>query len=419
MSKNRRYIEQFDSHAGMPADFDSLFKSENGRIIAKRRIRMKSRKSRVVQLSAAAAAIICAAAAGLSSLDIQNNDTGISISELAQVTESDTAAFTEYVDNANQPVTTAEAFPLTDTFDYSIYREADINEENAVYSLSESAFANANFITYANVVSKQYTDDNSVIEYTLCTKEFFVPKEFENPPEELPMTFTLSVPVSHLPDSFGELQTGSEYILPLNITRLEYDTYSFELADNIFPIRKTENGWLMSDTYSTLCGSSEHTSYDMGDGEFEIAYISCTDEQMSERLVSVFDRTKPYVHYSLPADEGTVMNAAEVFAEGLFENISVSPFDSSVLILENKEYFQLIPNISGTVIYAGRSADGQNMAVISPDSGFAAVMFTGMSELAVSQGDYVTDGTEIGSCSYDAVYCRFIDHSGNKVLFED
>ena len=419
MSKNRRYIEQFDSHAGMPADFDSLFKTENGKIIAKRRIRMKSSKSRVLQLSAAAAAIICAAAVGLSYLDISNDDAGISISELAQVTESETAAFTEYVDTANQPVTTAEAFPFTDSFDYSIYRETDIIEENAFYSLSESVFAKANFIAYANVVSKRYTDDNSVIEYTLCTKDFFVPKEFENPPEELPLTFTLDVPVSQLPDSFGELQAGSEYILPLNITHLEDGTYSFEMADNIFPIRKIESGWLMSDTYSTLCGSSEHTSYDTGDGEFETAHISCTDEQMAERLVSVLDRTKPYVHYSLPADEVTVMNAAEVFAEGLFENISISPEDSSVLILENKEYFQLIPNISGTVIYAGRSADGQNMAVISPDSGFAAVMFMGMSELAVSQGDYVTDGTEIGSCSYDAVYCRFIDHRGNKVLFED
>ena len=112
MSRNRKYMEQFDRNAGKPSDFDSLFHFEKGELIAKRKIRVKSTRSRIAAMCSAAAVIGIAAFAALAYI----NTKGITSDSVMSRTTGDVSSeLTAYIEeNGSQ----AKLSDFVDRFEY-------------------------------------------------------------------------------------------------------------------------------------------------------------------------------------------------------------------------------------------------------------------------------------------------------------
>ena len=94
MSINKKYKKQFDSHAGSPAEFDSLFTFEGDKLTAKKKITMKKRMGYSAAAFTSVAAALVIFMAGLSYINSKSADDS-GISELADMTSP---ALTDYIE---------------------------------------------------------------------------------------------------------------------------------------------------------------------------------------------------------------------------------------------------------------------------------------------------------------------------------
>ena len=94
--------------------------------------------------------------------------------------------------------------------------------------------------------------------------------------------------------------------------------------------------------------------------------------------------------------------------------------DRTLLVLDNEQYFSLLPHISGYVVFAGRALSDNLCAAVElvyygkhgDDYYCRTILMSGFSELSVSTGDSIDENAAIGVCSNEPVYMQFIDNNG-------
>lgn len=416
MSGNKQYREQFDSNAGKPADFESLFSFSGEEIVAKRRIRMYSKKNRLAAMTSAAAVIAVVSAASLTLLHTSGLNDGGGIAEMNAVTETELSS-SAYARNAAESEFTLSS--LISRFDYTcgVYQS---NDSITPFTGMDS-FLNSDIITHARVTSKTY--DGEAIIYTLMLLESYNLDTVDTLPPD-----SLTVKSSLLPAEYSlcELQTGSEYILPLDYNPDDAEApYSLTSPMSV-PIRKTDRGWLIDASYSDFTQGAHSVVNDMTDeGYYGIGFVlDPSDESMKLKLRDFAEISEnKYYHREFSNDINTTAWIYDLFNyenESLrFENVKYlinddGTEDKTTLLLENEKYFELSPAISGTVIFAGESLTGENFVAVDISEGeftHYTVFFTGMSEITVKQGDTVSNSI-IGMCSEEPIYCRFTNSSG-------
>ncbi|MGN0637953.1 MAG: hypothetical protein ACI4J0_06245 [Huintestinicola sp.] len=436
MSRNKKYIEQFDRSAGKPSDFDSLFQFEKGELMAKRRIRVRSTRSRIAAMCSAAAVIGIAAFAalayintkGLTSDSVMSRTTGDVSSELtAYIEESSTSAMlSSFIDRFEYEVTGDLSGNAELLWNYS----DDTDTQNA-YSTDWQA------VMRFKVVSKKY--QNFKVVYCIKPLEYYLEDELSgelnsarNAVVSINETITFSVPAYDL----RELQTGREYIMPFLAYDLANNDTVFHAEHTGYFAEKTEKGWLIyscgvyrSELFEAMeAGTEEIIDNRIGTG---IYHLEPSDEKMNEKI-RAFLESRETVYYHTEFETGTAQTTLDDILPGArFEKVRYSVKetgepDRTLLILDNEQYFSLMPNISGTVVFAGTSLNGGMCAAVElehygepSEEGYCqTILMSGFTELYVSTGDSIDENTIIGVCGSDPIYMQFIDNNGMPMNIE-
>lgn len=432
MSKSRKYIEEFDRNAGKPADFDNLFAFKGEKLIAKRKIRAeRGQKKRAVFMSVSAAAIILSAIFGLTYLSELSRSNEINrITELAEGTNVPTIEERDMISDKEDMYKLSE---LVSRFDYFIQsKEPQIEEYTEEYTFAdtESVYLHADIVVDARVVYKS-ADDDGRINYVIYPISYYYDQtlRYDSAIDVLRSSELITVTDGRTERPnirYEELQAGSEYILAVDIAP---DTDGGFVLTNpcSFPIRSTEYGWLVSEECGKLADGAVPVVNDIGNSYMQdnIGFVS---DNMTDRVEELLGSgTKDYYHAAGLSEEEMatstmIHNLFDFESSGLeFESVNHlvredGTYDKTVLVLDNRKYFELCPSLLGGahVIFAGENVFGEKTVALFHDlngSRPQLVVFIGMEEITVSVGDEV-NGNMIGRCSEAPVYCRFIDITG-------
>lgn len=406
MSRNKKYIEQFDRNAGKPADFDSLFRFEKNELIAKRKIKTTNNRSRFAVMCSAAAVIGIAVFAAMAYINTKGIEAD---SVMSKSTGNVSPELTEYI-GENSPA--QKLSELTDRFEYNISGDSTLAAEILTNNISvieeDDVTVDWQWILRFNVVSKEY--DSSEIKYTIKPLEAYADDSFMLDMEaSIDGTLVVSVPI--YPEG-RELQIGREYIMPLFVHTHNGDSvlHTDYLTD--FFAERTDNGWLIYDGgryRSSLFDilEADTLTVDNDTGAVGKYYLEPSDDVMNEKLISYVNTSNYAYHYqdNDAAISQTVLD------------------DTMPMVLVNEQDFSFAPNISGTVIFAGETVNGELCAAIDLENYSESdelpycktVIISGLSELYLSTGDIIgTLGNEtiIGTYSSEPVYVHFIDSNG-------
>lgn len=406
MSRNKKYIEQFDRSAGKPADFDSLFKFEKNELIAKRKIKMTNNRSRFAVMCSAAAVIGIAVFAAMAYINTKGIEAD---SVMSKSTGNVSPELTEYIEE-NSPV--QKLSELTDGFEYDIMGDSTLAAEILTNNISvieeDDVTVDWQWILRFNVVSKEY--DSSEIKYTIKPLEAYADDSFMLDMEaSIDGTLVVSVPIY---PTERELQIGREYIMPLFVHTHNDDNihHTDHLTD--FFSERTDNGWLIYNGgryRSSLFDILEADTLTVDNDTESVGkyYLEPSDDVMNEKLISYVNTSNFAYHYqdNDAAISQTVLD------------------DTMPMVLVNEQDFSFAPNISGTVIFAGETVNGELCAAIDLENYSESdelpycktVIISGLNELYLSTGDIIGDlGNEtiIGTYSSEPVYVHFIDSNG-------
>lgn len=406
MSRNKKYIEQFDRSAGKPADFDSLFRFEKNELIAKRKIKMTNNRSRFAVMCSAAAVIGIAVFAAMAYINTKGIEAN---SVMSKSTGNVSPELTEYIEENSSVQKLSE---LTDRFEYNISGDstlaAEILTNNIGVIEEDDVTVDWQWILRLNVVSKEY--DSSEIKYTIKPLEAYADDSFMLDMEaSIDGTLTVSVPIY---PTERELQIGREYIMPLFVHTHNDDNihHTDHLTD--FFAERTDNGWLIYDGgryRSSLFDILEADTLTVDNDTESVGkyYLEPSDDVMNEKLISYVNTSNFAYHYQ--------DNDADISQTVLD--------DTMPMVLVNEQDFSFAPNISGTVIFAGETVNGELCAAIDLENYSESdelpycktVIISGLNELYLSTGDIIGDlGNEtiIGTYSSEPVYVHFIDSNG-------
>ena len=406
MSRNKKYIEQFDRNAGKPADFDSLFRFEKNELIAKRKIKMTNNRSRFAVMCSAAAVIGIAVFAAMAYINTKGIEAD---SVMSKSTGNVSPELTEYIEENSSVQKLSE---LTDRFEYNISGDstlaAEILTNNIGVIEEDDVTVDWQWILRLNVVSKEY--DSSEIKYTIKPLEAYADDSFMLDMEaSIDGTLTVSVPIY---PTERELQIGREYIMPLFVHTHNDDNihHTDHLTD--FFAERTDNGWLIYDGgryRSSLFDILEADTLTVDNDTESVGkyYLEPSDDVMNEKLISYVNTSNFAYHYQ--------DNDADISQTVLD--------DTMPMVLVNEQDFSFAPNISGTVIFAGETVNGELCAAIDLENYSESdelpycktVIISGLNELYLSTGDIIGDlGNEtiIGTYSSEPVYVHFIDSNG-------
>lgn len=406
MSRNKKYIEQFDRSAGKPADFDSLFRFEKNELIAKRKIKMTNNRSRFAVMCSAAAVIGIAVFAAMAYINTKGIE---SDSVMSKSTGNVSPELTEYIEEISPVQKLSE---LSDGFEYDITGDSTLAAEiltNNIGVIEEyDVTVDWQWILRFNVVSKEY--GSSEIKYTIKPLEAYADDSFMLDMEaSIDGTLTVSVPIY---PTERELQIGREYIMPLFVHTHNDDNihHTDHLTD--FFAERTDNGWLIYDGgryRSSLFDILEADTLTVDNDTESVGkyYLEPSDDVMNEKLISYVNTSNYAYHYqdNDAAISQTVLD------------------DTMPMVLVNEQDFSFAPNISGTVIFAGETVNGELCAAIDLENYSESdelpycktVIISGLNELYLSTGDIIGDlGNEtiIGTYSSEPVYVHFIDSNG-------
>ncbi len=410
MSRNKKYIEQFDRSAGKPADFDSLFRFEKNELIAKRKIKMTNNRSRFAVMCSAAAVIGIAAFVAMAYINTKGIE---SDSVMSKSTGNVSPELTEYIEG-NSPA--PKLSELTDRFEYDISGDsslaAEILTNNNINIIEEDdVTVNWQWILRFNVVSKVY--DGLNVKYTIKPLEAYADDSFMLDMEEsIDGTLTVSVPICV---TERELQIGREYIMPLFVYKHNNDSVSHTDLLTDFFAERTDNGWLIydggrynSDFFDILEADTLEVENDRETGGRY--YLEPSDDVMNEKLASYVNSLNfSYYYQDNDSASQTAIN------------------DTMPLLLDNEQYFSFAPNVSGTVIFAGETVNGELCAAVELENYNEAdelpyckiILISGLSELYLSTGDILGEEsgneTVIGTYSSEPVYVQLIDSSGMPI----
>ena len=406
MSRNKKYIEQFDRNAGKPADFDSLFRFEKNELIAKRKIKMTNNRSRFAVMCSAAAVIGIAVFAAMAYINTKGIEAD---SVMSKSTGNVSPELTEYIEENSSVQKLSE---LTDRFEYNISGDstlaAEILTNNIGVIEEDDVTVDWQWILRLNVVSKEY--DSSEIKYTIKPLEAYADDSFMLDMEaSIDGTLVVSVPIY---PTERELQIGREYIMPLFVHTHNDDNihHTDHLTD--FFAERTDNGWLIYDGgryRSSLFDILEADTLTVDNDTESVGkyYLEPSDDVMNEKLISYVNTSNFAYHYQ--------DNDADISQTVLD--------DTMPMVLVNEQDFSFAPNISGTVIFAGETVNGELCAAIDLENYSESdelpycktVIISGLNELYLSTGDIIGDlGNEtiIGTYSSEPVYVHFIDSNG-------
>lgn len=430
MSRNKKYIEQFDRNAGKPSDFDSLFRFEKNELIAKRRIRVKSTRSRIAAMCSAAAVIGIAAVAALAYI----NTKGIASDTVMSRTTGDVSPeLTAYIEEKNSMT---GLLSYIDSFEYEISGDLSGNA-NLVWDYSLDTETQNEYITdwqavmRFRVVSKKYT--NGKIVYCIKPLEHYAENELSPTIDGVENgTITFSVPAYDL----RELQTGKEYIMPFLAYNLTANDTVFHVDSTGYFAEKTDKGWLIYNcgvNRSEIFEAMETDTEEIFDNINETGsyHLEPSDEKMREKI-RAFLESRDTVYYHTEFDSSTVQMLLDDILPGAeFEKVRYAvnergETDRTLLILDNEQYFKLLPNISGTVVFAGTSLNGDMCAAVelgrndelANENYCRTILMSGFTELYVSTGDTIDEKNVIGVCGSEPVYMQFIDNNGMPIEIE-
>lgn len=409
MSRNKKYIEQFDRSAGKPADFDSLFKFEKNELIAKQKIKTTNNRSRFAVMCSAAAVIGIAVFAAMAYINTKGIE---SDSVMSKSTGNVSTELTEYIEENSLAQKLSE---LTDGFEYDITGDsthaAEVLTNNIGVIEEYDVTVDWQWILRFNVVSKEY--GSSKIKYTIKPLEAYADDSFMLAMEgSTDGTLVVSVPI--YPEE-RELQIGREYVMPLFVHTHNGDSvlHTDYLTD--FFAERIDNGWLIYDGgryRSSLFDilEADTLAVDNDTGAVGKYYLEPSDDAMNEKLISYVNTSNYAYHYqdNDAAISQTVLD------------------DTMPMVLVNEQDFSFAPNISGTVIFAGETVNGELCAAVdlknyseSDELPYCkTVIISGLSELYLSTGDIIGNlGKEsvIGACSSEPVYMQLIDSSGMPI----
>lgn len=406
MSRNKKYIEQFDRNAGKPADFDSLFRFEKNELIAKRKIKMTNNRSRFAVMCSAAAVIGIAVFAAMAYINTKGIEAD---SVMSKSTGNVSPELTEYIEENSSVQKLSE---LTDGFEYDIMGDSTLASEILTNNIGvieeDDVTVDWQWILRFNVVSKVY--DSSEIKYTIKPLEAYADDSFMLDMEaSIDGTLVVSVPIY---PTERELQIGREYIMPLFVHTHNDDSvlHTDHLTD--FFAERIDNGWLIYDggRYSSSLFDileADTLTVDNDTGAVGKYYLEPSDDVMNEKLISYVNTSNFAYHYQ--------DNDADISQTVLD--------DTMPMVLVNEQDFSFAPNISGTVIFAGETVNGELCAAIDLENYSESdelpycktVIISGLNELYLSTGDIIGDlGNEtiIGTYSSEPVYVHFIDSNG-------
>lgn len=406
MSRNRKYIEQFDRNAGKPADFDSLFRFEKNELIAKQKIKMTNNRSRFAVMCSAAAVIGIAVVAAMAYINTKGIE---SDSVMSKSTGNVSPELTEYIEE-NSPA--QKLSELTDRFEYDISGDstlaAEILTNNIGVIEEDDVTVDWQWILRFNVVSKVY--DSFDIKYTIKPLEAYADDSFMLDMEaSTDGTLVVSVPIY---PKERELQIGREYIMPLFVhTHNDDNVHHTDHLTDYFAER-TDNGWLIYDGGRYRSGlfdilEADTLAVDNDTGAVGEYYLEPSDEAMNEKLISYVNTSNYAYHYQYN----------DTAASQIALNNTVP------LVLVNEQDFSFASNITGTVIFAGVTVNGELCTAVDLENSGESdelpycktVIVSGLSELYLSTGDIIGDlGNEtiIGTYSSEPVYVHFIDSNG-------
>lgn len=448
MSGRNKYSRQFDRNAGSPADFDSLFRFEGEELIAKKKIRMRSSKKRIAAMTASAAVIAGAAFIGLSYISSSGLDSEeYGICELAEMSSETSPLSLNTGNEANTE------YYLSELISQSEYYSPSMNTEDD-YPSGEYSLENADIILRCRVVSKEYSDVFQT-SYEICPIEYYFTYNTNDATEIDPYVLSEKISVSiatnvsefnHISEfdsiftlkggdtlngGFNELQTGYEYIIPLNIyTSGDESTVIWD--SSAIPVKKTSVGWLFDESYCELSESAHSVANDMQDICAHAFYLESSDEKLFEKINAVLDSSdKKYYHiytdYSNSNEETItkVISGEEITEMITAATLAAEPVYSMTDILGGEYGEKLIPAATETEesgqtvlyfdgsaysdimnafitadhLYSGTNAAGENMVVIKPVSSAAhTIMLIGMNRLIVDTNpDTVSENSVSGT----------------------
>lgn len=424
MSINKKYKKQFDSHAGSPAEFDSLFTFEGDKLTAKKKISMKKRKGYSAAAFTSVAAALVIFMAGLSYINSKSADDP-GISELADMTSP---ALTDYIEeySMDRSILLSE---LSDSFDYHISDKADVSLKRSAQPRNfDSIYGEAPVVIRGRVSDKVREGDT--ISYSISVEEIYSKNE----------TVKLSyIGVSSDINLSYELQIGGEYILPIfdDSDSIGYDdSVGFTLLD-YYPICKTKEGWLFTEENLIDGLSPINVINDTGNTASSAFYIEPNTSKVLDLLRNYFEISpNAYYHssttntgYSVYGYDNISRILANYYDNGVFD-CEIAGINSSSDILGNTEISVkyedmtvIAPHISGTVIYAGNADSGKGIVtLLLNDGGMEYVTcFSGFTEIFVKQGDEYNynDYDMIGTANNSPVNIRVYDMNGNPMIFSD
>lgn len=452
MSGSKRYKDDFDRHAGTPAEFDSLFVFENGELRAKKRIRKAPGGRHTLVGLVTAAAVMIAAGAALSAVSRGGMPTvgelspGDDTNETAAVSIAGSASDVTVVAEPDEVISDeeeialmseeAEALRVYDRFDYSVipsFSTAAVRSV-AVDSMDADVMSTSDIILTGTVRDKSYDDSTGEIIYEVFAAELYSKADATPLLSEqgniinVHCTFGAGIGV------YDELQIGSEYIMPIVIGH-NGDEETAYLADTkgkcIRKINETEPVWEMdTDVYADLLASIEKASdsavrYRQA-GSIKTAVVD--NETVQKGLEEFFAGSgSPYLsEHSSYRSEADRCTLSEIFATesetGGFERVQYyeteTSSDMTTLVLENENHFVLAPEVNGEVVYAGESLSGDKLIrvrVYSSSLGDISIMFAGDMEIQCDVNEDVY-GQVLGSCYATPIYCRIIGSNGKPMV---
>ncbi len=475
MSGSKRYKDDFDRHAGTPAEFDSLFVFENGELHAKKRIRKAHGGRHTLVSLTAAAAVMIAAGAALSAVSrggmptvgelSPGDDTDVTAAVSMAGSAADSAAQSVvgqttaavYTDNASGRVDVrvavepedilyeeeialmseeAEALWVFDRFDYSVIPSFSTAAVRSVSddSMYSDVMSTSDIILTGTVRDKSYDDSTGDIIYEIFAAELYSKADATPLLSEqgnimnVRCTFGAGIGV------YDELRIGSEYIIPIVIGHNgdEERAYLADIGGKcIRKINETEPVWEMdSGVYAGLLAIIERSSdvnvrYRQG-SVANTAVVS--DEALQKGLEGFFAESgRTYLsEHSSYSTEAVSCTLSEIFISesetGGFEQVhyyeTETSSDMTTLVLENENHFVLAPEVNGEVLYAGEGLSGEKIIRVRIDGsslGDISIIFAGDMEIECDVNEDVY-GQVLGSCNASPIYCRIIGSNGKPMV---
>lgn len=459
MSGSKRYKDDFDRHAGTPAEFDSLFVFENGELRAKKRIRKAPGGRHTLFGLVTAAAVMIAAGAALSAVsrggmptvgELSPGDdtkvtaavsatTAVSVADGADVivaTEPDVVI--SYDNEIALMSDEIEALRVFDRFDYSVipsFSTAAVRSA-AVDSMDADVMSASDMILTGTVRDKRYDEGTGEIIYEVFAAELYSQADVTPLLSEqgnimnVHCTFGAGIGV------YDELQIGSEYIMPIIIGYNGDEETAYLAGSKGKCIRKlneseTESGWEMDpNAYAHLLTIIEKdpdstVSYRQGSGVKTAVVDNRAMQTGLEGFFAESGSTYLSEHSQLDTEPARC-TLSEIFTSdsetGGFEQVHYYETETAevmtTLVLENENHFVLAPEVNGEVVYAGESLSGENIIRVKihgSSLGDISVIFAGDMEIECEQNDEVY-GQILGSCNATPIYCRIIGSNGKPMV---